>query len=187
MRWLPLARSGVADEDLLSHQSRQRLGIPNFSLPAQHWAMDSLTTPAQTRAKNDHQFVNFDWLARSGLLVGGHSPCNRFLLRHKRNSESTNGNPLLLLVFKTELGFGRPRQWRRIIGESPAAPQKKFGVQSTLRGKAQGIGRSLRLSLAGVNGTQVTLGHVPLGMWRLPGLKFVELQRTHGTVRRSKT
>jgi hypothetical protein len=27
-------------------------------------------------------------------------------------SDNSNGNPLLLLVFKTALGFGRPRLWR---------------------------------------------------------------------------
>ena len=36
-------------------------------------------------------------------------------------------------------------------------------MQSTSRGKAQGIAASLRLSLARVNGTDVTLGHASFG------------------------
>ena len=63
---------------------------------------------------------------------------------------------------QTALRFGRPERGSEIIKGSPAAPHKKFG-ESTSRGKAQRIGRSLRLSLAGVNGTDVASGHVSFG------------------------
>jgi hypothetical protein len=35
-------------------------------------------------------------------------------------SDSSNGNPLLLLFFKTALGFGRPRLWRNKKREKEA-------------------------------------------------------------------
>jgi|SRR6516162_3773985 hypothetical protein len=64
-----------------------------------------------------------------------------------------------IAVSETALGFARPECGAEITKESAAAPQKKIWVQSTSRGKAQGVGRSLRLSLARVNGTDVACGH----------------------------
>ena len=53
--------------------------------------------------------------------------------------------------------------WPGNYQESKRLHRRRNLGANHLRGKAQGIGRSLRLSLARVNGTDVTFGHASFG------------------------
>jgi hypothetical protein len=84
-----------------------------------------------------------------------------------------------IAVSETALGFARPECGAEITKESAAAPQKKIWVQSTSRGKAQGIAGSLRSIPVRVNGTEVALGHFLCGVVALSSGRRVPLDGRH--------